>query len=75
MISTGSHTVVETETKIVEQGVGIMIGELAMLKPETEVRALSGMAKTDCVFLLFNFDVFDLLVKVKFIILICFRKN
>lgn len=56
---------VEQEIKIVEVGVGFMIGELAMLDPEKATRALSGMAKTDCVFLLLNQEAFDLLVREK----------
>lgn len=31
-----------------------MIGEIAMLDPEKATRALSGMTKSDCVFLLLN---------------------
>lgn len=41
-----------------------MIGEVAMMDPNA-TRALSGMAKIDCVFLLLNMDAFDILVKVK----------
>lgn len=47
-----------------EQSVGVMIGEIAMLNPGT-TRALTGMAKTDCVFLLLNRESFDILVKEK----------
>ena len=48
---------------MVELGVGTMIGEVAMMDPKA-TRALSGMAKTDCVFLLLNREAFDILVKV-----------
>jgi len=54
---------IEEETKVVELGVGIMIGEVAMMD-KNAVRALSGMAKTDCIFLLLNREAFDVLVKV-----------
>lgn len=57
--------IVEEEIKMpFEQSVGVMIGEIAMMNPGT-TRALSGMAKTDCVFLLLNRESFDILVKEK----------
>lgn len=56
--------IIEEEIKIVEMGSGVVIGELAMMDPKA-VRALSGMAKTDCIFLLLNRDSFDILVKVR----------
>ena len=56
--------VVEEETKVKELAAGIMIGEIAMME-ENARRLLSGMAKTDCVFLLLNRDVFDMVVKEK----------
>lgn len=59
-----NFVIVEEEFKVVEFGVGTMIGELAMMDP-TATRALSGMAKTDCIFLLLNRDAFDILVKVR----------
>ena len=55
---------IEEEFKITEMGVGIIIGELAMMDPKA-TRALTGMAKTDCIFLLLNHDSFDILVKVR----------
>ncbi len=55
--------IVEEEIKVVEFGVGNMIGEVAMMDPKA-TRALSGMAKSDCVFLLLNREAFDVLVKV-----------
>lgn len=55
--------IIEEEIKIAEVGSGIVIGELAMMDPKA-TRALSGMAKTDCIFLLLNRDAFDILVKV-----------
>jgi hypothetical protein len=42
-----------------------MIGEIAMLDPTKALRSLSGLTKTDCVFLLLNHDAFDILVKEK----------
>jgi CRP-like cAMP-binding protein len=58
--------IVEEEIKMpFEQSVGIMIGEIAMMNPENTTRALSGMAKTDCIFLLLNREAFDILVKEK----------
>lgn len=57
--------IVEEEVKIVEVGVGAMIGEIAMMDPTKATRALSGLAKTDCVFLLLNKDAFEILVKEK----------
>lgn len=54
---------IEEEFKITEMGAGVIIGELAMMDPKA-TRALSGMAKTDCIFLLLNHDSFDILVKV-----------
>lgn len=58
--------VIEEEIKMpFEQSVGIMIGEIAMMNPENTTRALSGMAKTDCIFLLLNREAFDILVKEK----------
>lgn len=48
-----------------ECGVGTMIGDIAMMDPLKATRALSGMAKTDCIFLLLNHDAFDVLVKEK----------
>lgn len=57
--------VIEEEVKMpFEQSVGIMIGEIAMMN-ENATRALSGMAKTDCIFLLLNKEAFDILVKEK----------
>lgn len=56
--------IIEEEFKIVEMSAGVVIGELAMMDPKA-VRALSGMAKTDCIFLLLNRDSFDILVKVR----------
>ncbi|CDW91816.1 camp-dependent protein kinase regulatory [Stylonychia lemnae] len=53
---------VEEEFKVVELGVGIMIGEVAMMD-KNGVRALSGMAKNDSIFLLLNREAFDVLVK------------
>jgi CRP-like cAMP-binding protein len=58
-----NFVIIEEEIKIVEMGAGVVIGELAMMDPKA-VRALSGMAKTDCIFLLLNRDSFDILVKV-----------
>jgi len=58
-----NFVIIEEEVKVVELGVGTMIGEVAMMDPKA-TRALSGMAKTDCVFLLLNRDAFDILVKV-----------
>ena len=57
-----------------EAVVGTLIGEIAMMNPEKGTRLLSGMAKTDCIFLLLNHDAFEILVKVKFINN-TFRKN
>lgn len=51
-----------------------MIGELAMMS-EGATRALSGMAKTDCIFLLLNRDAFDILVKVSQLIFILIGKT
>ena len=59
-----NYVVVEEETKVKELAAGIMIGEIAMME-ENARRLLSGMAKTDCVFLLLNRDVFDMVVKEK----------
>ena len=56
---------VEEETKVAECGVGVVIGEIAMMDPLKATRALSGMAKTDCIFLLLNKDAFEILVKEK----------
>eukprot|EP00347_Sterkiella_histriomuscorum_P013346 403365067 len=64
-IDQGETILVEEEIKIAETGVGFMIGEIAMMDPLKATRALSGMAKTDCVFLLLNNDSFDVLVKEK----------
>ncbi len=36
-----------------------------MMNPEKATRMLSGMAKTDSIFLLLNHDAFDILVKEK----------
>lgn len=44
-----------------------MIGEVAMMDPKAATRALSGMAKTDSIFLLLNREAFDILVKVKLV--------
>jgi CRP-like cAMP-binding protein len=54
---------VDEEFKIGELGAGTVIGELAMMDPKA-TRLLSGMAKTDCIFLLLNRDAFDILVNV-----------
>jgi hypothetical protein len=54
--------VIEEEVKVCDIGVGAMIGEIAMLDPTKATRALSGMAKVDCVFLLLNKDAFEILV-------------
>jgi CRP-like cAMP-binding protein len=57
--------VIEEEIKMgFESGVGSLIGEIAMMDPSKASRALSGMAKTDSVFLLLNHDAFEVLVKV-----------
>ena len=37
-----------------------------MLDPLKATRSLSGMTKTDCIFLLLNADAFEILVKEKF---------
>jgi CRP-like cAMP-binding protein len=42
-----------------------MFGEIALLDPNKATRALSAMSKTDCIFLLLNFEAFDLLIKEK----------
>ena len=53
-----------------------MIGEIAMMNPDKATRAVSVMAKTDCIFLLLNHDAFDILVKVfVFFIDDSFRKS
>lgn len=67
-----NFVIVEEEVKVVELGVGTMIGEVAMMDPKA-TRALSGMAKTDCVFLLLNRDAFDILVKVLLKIIYSFK--
>ena len=59
-----NYVIIEEEVKVTEMGTGLVIGELAMMDPKA-VRALSGMAKTDCIFLLLNRDAFDILVKVR----------
>lgn len=59
-----NFVIMEEEFKIGEATVGTVIGELAMMDPKA-TRALSGMAKTDCIFLLLNHDSFDILVKEK----------
>ena len=59
-----NFVIFEEEIKITEMGTGLVIGEIAMMDPKA-VRALSGMAKTDCIFLLLNRDAFDILVKVR----------
>ena len=58
-----NFVIIEEETKVVEFPAGKIIGELAMMDPKA-TRALSGMTKTDCIFLLLNHDAFDILVKV-----------
>ena len=63
--------VIEEEIKMeFEAGVGSLIGEMAMMEPSKSLRALSGMAKTDSIFLLLNHDAFDVLVKVNLNILL-----
>ena len=58
--------VIEEEIKMpFESGIGSLIGEIAMMDPSKASRALSGMAKTDSIFLLLNHDAFEILVKVK----------
>ncbi len=58
------YVLIEEEEKVGECGVGILIGEIAMMNPEKGTRLLSGMAKSDCIFLLLNHDAFEILVKV-----------
>ena len=64
-IQLDNYVVIEEERKVGECGVGIIIGEIAMMDPLKATRALSGMAKTDCIFLLLNKDAFEILVKEK----------
>jgi CRP-like cAMP-binding protein len=70
---------IEEEKKVGEAMEGDLIGENALLKPDKNTRALSAMAKTDCIFLLLSLEAFDILVRVKILILIRFiytnRKN
>jgi len=60
-----NFTTVEEEKKVGECDEGTLIGDIAMLYPERETRKLSGMAKTDCVFLILNKDAFDILIRVR----------
>ena len=53
-MSNSNYVTVEEERKISEVHEGIMIGEIAMLEPETGTRALSAMANTECILLLLN---------------------
>ena len=61
-----NYVYIEEEAKAGECSEGILIGEMAMLEPEKETRAKSGMAKTDCIFLILNTDAFEILVKVNY---------
>ena len=55
----------EYEKKIAENNVGIIIGINAMMEKDktnaSKRRALSIMAKTDCIFILLNEEVFNTL--------------
>lgn len=61
----GNNVIFEIEKKVAENYVGTIIGVNAMMNPNTEVRALSVMAKTDCIFILLNEEVFKLLLSDK----------
>lgn len=64
MVTNGDRIIVELEHKCGEGNVGDLIGELAMKEPEKATRMLSGMAKTDCIFLLLNKDIFKITLDV-----------
>ena len=49
-----NYVIIEEEKKIVDFEVGKLFGEAAMMDPDKALRSLSGMAKTDCIFLLLN---------------------